>query len=79
MLHYGPIPKFDGADWDLEISGLVEEPVHAHLRGAPRAAQRDVDADMHCVTGWTTLDNAWEGVSFATLRDRAKPHPRPSG
>ena len=21
VLHYGPIPKFDGANWDLEVSG----------------------------------------------------------
>ena len=32
-----------------------------------------VEADMHCVTGWTTLDNAWEGVRFRTLMERAAP------
>jgi len=32
-----------------------------------------VDADMHCVTGWTTLDNTWEGVPFRTLLERAQP------
>ncbi len=26
VLHYGPIPTFDGTNWDLEISGLVAEP-----------------------------------------------------
>ena len=26
VLHYGPIPTFDGANWDLEVSGLVGEP-----------------------------------------------------
>ena len=26
VLHYGPIPTSDGSDWDLEVSGLVEEP-----------------------------------------------------
>jgi DMSO/TMAO reductase YedYZ molybdopterin-dependent catalytic subunit len=31
-----------------------------------------VDADMHCVTGWTTLDNTWEGVAFKTLLEMAK-------
>jgi DMSO/TMAO reductase YedYZ molybdopterin-dependent catalytic subunit len=30
---------------------------------------------MHCVTGWTTLDNAWEGVPVRTLLERAKPKP----
>jgi len=38
VLHYGPIPKFDGTDWDLEISGLVEHPftlTYAELLAAP--------------------------------------------
>ncbi len=30
---------------------------------------------MHCVTGWTTLDNTWQGVSFRTIAERAKPEP----
>jgi DMSO/TMAO reductase YedYZ molybdopterin-dependent catalytic subunit len=73
VLHFGPIPQFNGTDWDLEITGLVEEPFtlsYQELRELPRVA---VDADMHCVTGWTTLDNSWEGVSFRTLAERARP------
>ena len=75
VLHYGPIPTFDGTNWDLEVSGLVEEPFtlsYSELRALPTVT---VDADMHCVTGWTTLDNTWEGVSFATLLARAEPKP----
>jgi DMSO/TMAO reductase YedYZ molybdopterin-dependent catalytic subunit len=73
VLHYGPIPTFDGVNWDLEVSGLVEEPYtlsSEELRALPHVT---VDADMHCVTGWTTLDNTWEGVSFRTLMERARP------
>src|SRR5207245_710603 len=60
---------------DLEVSGLVENPFtlsYRDLRGLPTVK---VGADMHCVTGWTTLDNEWEGVSFRTLVERAKPKP----
>ena len=73
VLHYGPVPEFDGKDWDLEVTGLVEEPftlTYSELRSLPTV---EVAADMHCVTGWTTLDNRWEGVPFSALRDRAKP------
>ena len=73
VLHYGPIPRFDGTEWDLTLSGLVEEPVtlsYQELRALPNVT---IDADMHCVTGWTTLDNSWEGVSFSTLRELCKP------
>jgi DMSO/TMAO reductase YedYZ molybdopterin-dependent catalytic subunit len=73
VLHYGPIPDFDGANWDLEVSGLVEHPfrlTYEKLRSMPTVT---VDADMHCVTGWTTLDNTWEGVPFRAILDRAGP------
>jgi DMSO/TMAO reductase YedYZ molybdopterin-dependent catalytic subunit len=73
VLHYGPIPKFDGVNWDVEVSGLVENPftlTYEELRALPNVT---VDADMHCVTGWTTLDNTWEGVSFKTLLEKAQP------
>jgi DMSO/TMAO reductase YedYZ molybdopterin-dependent catalytic subunit len=73
VLHYGPIPKFDGSEWPLELTGLVEEHVtltYQELRALPTVK---IDADMHCVTGWTTLDNMWEGVSFKTLRELCRP------
>ncbi len=75
VLHYGPIPAFDGTDWDLEVKGLVENPFtlsYPELTSLPTVR---VDADMHCVTGWTTLDNTWEGVSFRTIVERAEPLP----
>jgi DMSO/TMAO reductase YedYZ molybdopterin-dependent catalytic subunit len=75
VLHVGPIPRFDEAEWDLEVDGLVENPftlTYAELKALPNAR---VQADMHCVTGWSTLDNVWEGVSFRTLVEMARPKP----
>lgn len=73
VLHYGPVPTFDGTNWDLEVMGLVDHPftlTYEELRALPNVT---VDADMHCVTGWTTLDNTWEGVSFRTILEMAGP------
>jgi DMSO/TMAO reductase YedYZ molybdopterin-dependent catalytic subunit len=73
VLHYGPIPSFDGTTWDLEVSGLVEQPfrlTYEELRSLPTVT---IGADMHCVTGWTTLDNTWEGVPFSAIVERARP------
>src|SRR5436309_13772222 len=73
VLHYGPIPSFDGTNWEVEISGLVAKPFtlsYQELRALPTVT---VDADMHCVTGWTTLDNTWEGVPFRTIMSMAEP------
>jgi DMSO/TMAO reductase YedYZ molybdopterin-dependent catalytic subunit len=75
VLHYGAIPKFDGTNWDLEVSGLVEHPFTLSYAELRALANETVRADMHCVTGWTTLDNDWEGVSFRTLVETAVPKP----
>lgn len=75
VLHYGPIPKFNEAEWDLRVFGLVENPFTLSYEELKALAPATVDADMHCVTGWTTLDNRWEGVSFRTLAERARPRP----
>jgi DMSO/TMAO reductase YedYZ molybdopterin-dependent catalytic subunit len=75
VLQFGPVPRFDGSAWDLEVSGAVEHPFtlsYEELRALPSVR---VDADMHCVTGWTTLDNTWEGVAFRTIVERATPRP----
>jgi len=73
VLHFGSIPHFDESTWDLRIYGLVENEYtlsYSELKALPNA---NIPADMHCVTGWTTLDNAWEGIPFKTLAERAKP------
>jgi len=75
VLHYGPIPTFDEATWDLEVSGAVESPytlTYSELKGL---GPDDVQADMHCVTGWSTLDNEWTGIPFRVLAEKATPKP----
>jgi DMSO/TMAO reductase YedYZ molybdopterin-dependent catalytic subunit len=73
VLHFGPIPRFDGTMWDLELSGLVERPQTISWQGLHDLPRAVVPADMHCVTGWSTLDNSWEGVSFRTLMELCAP------
>ena len=41
VLHFGSIPRFDGEHWDLEVSGLVEEPFTLTLPGAAGPAPGD--------------------------------------
>jgi DMSO/TMAO reductase YedYZ molybdopterin-dependent catalytic subunit len=75
VLHVGPIPTFDEAEWDFQVDGLVKNPYtlsYAELKALPNVT---VQADMHCVTGWTTLDNSWTGVSFRTLAEKAGVQP----
>jgi DMSO/TMAO reductase YedYZ molybdopterin-dependent catalytic subunit len=78
VLHYGPIPRFDPATWTLEVTGLVGSPFTLTYDELKALGPQRIGADMHCVTGWTTLDNAWEGIPFRVLAERATPKPEAS-
>ena len=75
ILHVSPVPRFDESEWDFSVDGLVERPFrlsYSELKALPNVR---VTADMHCVTGWTTLDNEWEGVPFRVIVEKAMPRP----
>lgn len=76
VLHYGPVPRFKAHSWDFWIFGATasghDQCLNAQeFAGLPRA---DVVADLHCVTKFSVPDNAWWGVSAATILDVAPPH-----
>ena len=67
VLHYGPVPSFNPATWDLRIFGLVEQErrwTWAEFNQLPR---RTLNMDIHCVTRWSKFDTAWEGVHLMDL------------
>ncbi|MGH2725259.1 MAG: sulfite oxidase-like oxidoreductase [Actinomycetota bacterium] len=75
VLHSEGIPRFDPQTWRFRASGLVEgetEWTWEELRALPSVT---VTSDFHCVTGWSKLDNEWEGVRFREIADRVKPLP----
>ncbi len=78
VLTYGPTPHVAPEQWRLRLFGLVEEERSwswDDFQALPRAK---VAADFHCVTRFSTLDNAWEGVATRTLLEGVRPHPEAS-
>jgi DMSO/TMAO reductase YedYZ molybdopterin-dependent catalytic subunit len=70
VLHYGPIPKFNPATWDLRVWGEVEQEVCWTWDEFNQLPRTKVNMDIHCVTRWSKFDTPWEGVSVRTLVDR---------
>ena len=68
VLHHGSIPKIDIANWTFTISGLVTEQRQLSYEEFKVLPKIKVFSDIHCVTGWSRLDNLWEGVSTRTIR-----------
>lgn len=67
VLHYGSVPTFHPRTWDFRVAGLVEKPVRLSWEEFNRLPQKEVVADMHCVTRWSRFDNCWEGVLFTEV------------
>lgn len=75
VLSYGPTPRFDPVKWDFRVGGEVEEPLrftYEQFRALPQSRQV---SDFHCVTSWSRLDNAWEGVKVRDLMKLVKLKP----
>lgn len=70
VLHYGPVPPFNPATWDLRVWGEVEKEVSWTWDEFNRLPRARVTIDLHCVTRWTKADTLWEGVSVRTLVDQ---------
>lgn len=78
VLHYGPVPRFDPATWDLRAWGEVEEERRWTWDEFNRLPRTSVNMDIHCVTRWSKFDTVWEGVSIKRLVDEGLLPVKPS-
>ncbi len=70
VLHYGPVPRFNPATWDLRIWGEVEKEARLTWDAFNQLPRTRLQMDIHCVTRWSKFDTTWEGVSIRTLVDQ---------
>ena len=68
VLHHGSIPRLYAHNWALSISGLVSQEKLLDYKAFNELPQSTVVSDIHCVTGWSRLDNLWQGVTTSTLQ-----------
>lgn len=70
VLHYGDVPDFNPSTWDFSVTGLVAHPTrwsYDEFLALPKASRTN---DIHCVTGWSKVDNCWEGISIFEIARR---------
>ncbi len=73
VLSYGSTPRYDMTKWRLRLYGEVEAPTTLTWDEVRKQPSMAITADMHCVTTWSRLDNAWEGIAFEDLVALVKP------
>jgi len=69
VLHYGPVPRFNPATWNLRVFGEVEQETIWNWQEFNQLPRTRIKMDIHCVTRWSKFDTEWEGVSLRTLVD----------
>lgn len=77
VLHYGPVPKWRPEAWDLRVFGETADGLERRWTWEQFGAlpRTQVQADFHCVTKFSVLDNTWTGVATGTLLELAPPAP----
>jgi DMSO/TMAO reductase YedYZ molybdopterin-dependent catalytic subunit len=78
VLHYGPVPRFNPAAWDLRVWGEVAKEVRWTWDEFNQLPRTRIVMDIHCVTRWSKFNTEWEGVSLKTLVDQGLIEPLPS-
>lgn len=75
VLHHGPIPPIDQANWRFVIKDHAGKNLYLSLDEFKGLPQTTIVSDFHCVTGWSTMDVEWDGVLARTLIDLFNPSP----
>jgi len=73
VLDLGIQPSIPLAEWELSITGCIEQPTVWNWNALLEQPQVKLVSDFHCVTTWSTFDNEWEGVRFSDLVSVVKP------
>lgn len=73
VLQKGRIPHINRDKYTLEIEGEVENPMIFDYEDLKNLKDRDIIADIHCVTSWSKFDTRWGGISFKKLFNIVKP------
>jgi DMSO/TMAO reductase YedYZ molybdopterin-dependent catalytic subunit len=71
VLQHGSIYKIDINKWRFKISGMVQKEIEMDFPEFDALPKNIVHSDIHCVTGWSKLDNTWEGPGSKTIFDLA--------
>ena len=75
VLTFGPTPRISLDDWQFKIFGLVDEEITLDWNQFNDLPQVMLDAEFHCVTQWSKLQNTWEGILFTDVMKLVKPKP----
>jgi DMSO/TMAO reductase YedYZ molybdopterin-dependent catalytic subunit len=75
VLELGDRPEVPVERWRLAVDGACENPLSLAWPDLLALPQVDLQADFHCVTGWSVLDLAFRGVRLEDVLALSRPAP----
>ena len=75
VLTFGPTPRIDLDAWQFKVFGLVDEEITLDWQQFNDLPQVTLDAEFHCVTQWSKLQNTWQGILFTDVMKLITPKP----
>jgi DMSO/TMAO reductase YedYZ molybdopterin-dependent catalytic subunit len=73
ILDLGQAPEIAIDRWQLVVDGACEAPLTLSFADLMELPQVELEADFHCVTGWSVMDLAYRGVRLETVLALACP------
>lgn len=73
VLHVGSAPSIVREDWRLVVTGRVAKRTVLDWDALQALPHVEITTDLHCVTGWSRLDNTWQGVRVRDVLALASP------
>jgi DMSO/TMAO reductase YedYZ molybdopterin-dependent catalytic subunit len=73
VLHVDGVPAISLDEWAFDVNGEVENPFKLDWNQFMQLPKTISVSEFDCVTGWTKLDNRWEGVRFGEIAKLARP------
>jgi DMSO/TMAO reductase YedYZ molybdopterin-dependent catalytic subunit len=65
----GSVPQLNATNYQLKVSGLVNQPMTLSLADLQALPQTALTRDFQCVTGWRVGNVHWSGVLLSDLLD----------
>lgn len=73
VLSIGSTPRVDPSTYSLRIWGNVQNELTFTLSDLQNLGIEKRREDFHCVTGWSRLNDEWEGVPLRKVMNMVKP------
>lgn len=73
VLQKGSVAHLDRETYKLTLEGEIENPMTFTLQDLEKLEDKEIVADIHCVTSWSKFNTKWGGISFSTLFKILKP------